>query len=449
MNTIFFDNEAELSVIGAMLQSIDAAKRHAELTEDDFANPDARAAFRAIRSLVLAGEPVDLVTVNSALAKNGADNTELLIRANDLVPAPSAIGSYIRAVRECSQRRKLDGVIRSIANAVGDGMREIPGVISDAQQALREFGFGRGGALLSMSDMIVKGYADIEKRASGGLKLIPTGIPDLDRSVGGIEPGEYWIIGARPSTGKSAAGMHIAQAAARKGYKVIVLSLEMTAEQYMQRIFSNAAYIDGQKLRSGQLTEADFNDLTDSMPKIAELPIFFAFPDALPDLRHVERLNMAMQRWKDEGRCDLLVIDYLQQMDTEKRCKSPYESVSEVTKALQRMTREYKIAIVALSQLSRPAPGRPLLPRLSDLRESGAIEQDADGVLLLHHCETAGDDGVWPEDVKNFDALTAGDKRYIAVIQAKGRQCSVGKFEMLFQPEIMRFTPIDRKGHVA
>ena len=184
----------------------------------------------------------------------------------------------------------------------------------------------------------------------------------------------------------------------------------------MQRIFSNAAYIDGQKLRSGQLTEADFSDLTDSMPKIAELPIFFAFPDALPDLRHVERLNMAMQRWKDEGRCDLLVIDYLQQMDTEKRCKSPYESVSEVTKALQRMTREYKIAIVALSQLSRPAPGRSLLPRLSDLRESGAIEQDADGVLLLHHCETAGDDGFWPEDVKNFDALTAGDKRYIAVI---------------------------------
>ena len=441
MNTAFFNPEAELSIIGAMLQSAVAAKRHAELSENDFAEPGARAAFQAIRALVLSGEPVDLVTVNTALSKLGTDQTELLLRANDLVPAPSAVGSYIRAVRECSQRRRLDAIGREIAEGASDSVREISGVVNEAQQALRMLDSGRTGALNSMSDLAIAGYDDIDKRAGGRLKLIPTGIPALDHDFGGIEPGEYWLIGARPSVGKSAFAMYLALSAAKAGYKVCVVSREMTAEQYAQRFFSYVTCIPGHKMRSGELSPQDFNDLTDCLPVLASLPINFIF-----DVRTVEQLRMNVQRMVEEKAIDLLVIDYLQLLDTERRTEKAYQRVGAISRVLQQMTRDFHLPILALSQLSRPAPGSNPLPRLSDLRESGDLEQDADNVLLLHRCEQAEEAGVLPEDRAHFESLVAGNRRYITVIQAKGRQCGTGKFAMIFQPDIMRFWPIEHAG---
>lgn len=442
MNTAFTSRENELCVIGAMLQDARAASMHSALREADFSDPVLGLAFNAVRALSLRRKPVDLATVDTEMGKAfGGSNihTEVLVEAIQSTPSASNVKAYIAAVRDTSLRRQLADVARQMYTLASDTMQPTEAALESSRNLLRALSGGKA-SWVSMADVLAETYAKIEQRKTGGAPLIPTGIPAFDRAFGGIEKGEYVIVGARPSVGKSALGAHVALSAARNGYKVGVISREMTADQYGSRFLSSVSLVPGSKLRRADITDTDFLALADAMGGLSGLPVSFLF-----SVKSVELLRMEVQRLVDSSGLDLLVVDYLQLLTSEEKAQKDYRRIGLISGALRDITRDYGIPVIALAQLSRPPKGSRSVPQLSDLRESGDIEQDADVVILMHRCDDADDPGVLDADKHSFESLTAnGARQYILLYVAKGRQSGTGQLAVLFNPEIMRYSAIER-----
>lgn len=442
MDTVFSSREAELGVIGSMLQEREAAAQCAQLAENDFTDAMMRCAFRAIRSLFARGETVDLVTVDAEMTRSVGANTrctDALIEATSFVPAPTAVKSYIGVVKEKATRRRIVEITREANRLAADPASDPEAVLDAMRQNIRDLATGTA-AWATMGDVLFAGWNTLEKRMSGEAKLMPSGISSFDRAFGGIEKGEYVVIGARPSVGKSALGAHMALSAAKAGYKVGVVSREMTDSQYGMRFLSRAANVPGGKIRRAEVSEEDLGSIVEAMGLLDSLPVEFLFT-----VRSVEKLRAEVQKKCDAGELDLLVVDYLQLLTTEEKAQKDYRRVALISGALQAITRDFKIPVIALAQLSRPGKGyENQTPRISDLRESGDIEQDADVIILMHRCETADYECVYDVDKPVFDALTSGGRKYISLIVGKGRQSGTGIVNVIFAPETMTFSDIDR-----
>ena len=442
MDTVFSSREAELGVIGSMLQDKEAAAQCLQLMEHDFTDAMMRCAFRAIRTLYARGETVDLVTVDAEMAKSvGASTrcTDALIEATSFVPAPSAVRSYIGVVKEKSTRRQIVELTREANRLAADPASDPEAVLDAMRQNIRDLTTGTA-TWATMGDVLFAGWNTLEKRMDGDAKLIPTGITSFDKAFGGIEKGEYVVIGARPSVGKSALGAHMALAAARAGYKVGIISREMTDSQYGMRFLSWAANVPGGKIRRAEISAEELESIVGAMPAVGALPVEFLF-----SVRNVEKLRAEVQKKCDAGELDMLVVDYLQLLSSEEKVQNDYRRVAIISGALQAITRDFKIPVIALAQLSRPPKGcENKSPRISDLRESGDIEQDADVIILMHRCDNADYECVFEADKPVFDALTSGGRKYISLIVGKGRQSGTGVISVIFNPETMTFSEIDR-----
>ena len=423
--------DAEKSVLGCMLGSSRAVMLAQEsLTKDDFYDPAHQEIFDAMMHLTSTSQPVDLVTLQNELTRRGklegVGGLDYLLDLSQFVPTTANVGAYIRIIDEKATLRRLIDASGAIAQKAYADEEETSDVLAFSEKAIYDITMRKGGDQLQpIRPVLIETYDRIETLAKnrGKIEGVTTGYPDMDRMLTGMHPGEFILIAARPSMGKTSIGMNIlANAAIRGGAKCAVFSLEMPAEQLVMRMLCSEAQVDMQSVRRGTLSMEDWEKLTDAMAPISKAEIYI---DATSGIS-VPELRSKARRLQMEHGLDLVMIDYLQLMSGTGKSGSRQEEVSNISRGLKSLAQELKVPVIALSQLSRAAAGRTdHRPILSDIRDSGAIEQDADVVMFVHR-------------ENYYDPET--EKGNIAeIIIAKQRNGPLGTVELIWSAEHTRF----------
>lgn len=431
--------DAERSVLGAVLQDSGAATLAFEmLTPADFYSAEHREIFEAMRQLHIEGNPIDLMTAGNELSKRGTLDSvggpAYLLQAVRFVPTTANTRTYIEIVLEKSTLRRLISATQEIQKQCYQQSDPLQDVLHNAERLVFDIVMKRGGAetLRPMNQVLMSTFDQIEElsRLKGRLGGVPTGLYDLDRMLTGLHGGELVLVGARPAMGKSAMALGVAHfAAAKAGRCVALFTLEMPCEQIGLRMLCSAANINMQRVRSGMLTDDEWVKIGDTLNELSNIRVYI---DDTPSLT-TSQLRSRCRRLMMEQGLDLIVVDYLGLMGTDKRVENRQLEVAEISRQLKAIALELRIPVLACAQLSRANASRTdKRPMLSDLRDSGSIEQDADVVLFLHregYYATAGsEDGPKPDD-------SAGE-----VIIAKQRNGPVGTVNVEWQAEFARYT---------
>jgi replicative DNA helicase len=424
--------EAEQSVLGAVLLDREAAERCVELLRpEDFYREPHRRIFAAVAELVARREAVDVITVGEQLARQGQlEAIGGLTYLSDLtasVPATANAPHYARIVADKAILRELLRAAAEIADSVYAGGDDPDAVLDEAEARIFRIAEARrsGRAFRPLKDILVRAFADLERlyEHKGEVLGTPTGLGELDRLTTGFHPAELIVLAARPSQGKTALALNIALAAAARGAHVGFFSLEMAAEQLALRLLCMAAGVAGERVRSGFLGEEDWPRLGHALGKLAEAPLYI---DDTPNLSIMD-LRARARRMRAECGVELLIVDYLQLIHSRGRAENRQQEIAEISRSLKALARELEIPVLALSQLSRAVEAREnRRPQLSDLRESGAIEQDADVVIFIYQDPKLAEDP---------------SRRYeMELIVAKQRNGPTGPVPVIFQRALGRFT---------
>ena len=428
---------AEQAVIGSMLTDKDAVISAVEkLKPEDFYREDNKAIYEAILSLYSKAEPIDIITVKDELIGNGKFETvgglEYLAMLPDKVPLTTNIDQYIKIVEEKSILRNLIKASTDIINLGYGQTEETDAIIDIAEKKIFDIMQRKNQKGYSqIKDILIETFAEIEKlyNQKGYVTGVPTGFVDLDQITAGLHKSDLVLVAARPAMGKSAFALNIATYAAIKANTpTVIFSLEMSKEQLVNRILCCEAMVDSNKVRTGKIEEADWIKLATALGPLSEAPIYI---DDTPGISIME-IRAKCRKLKLEKNIGLIVIDYLQLIQgTGKKGASREQEISEISRSLKILAKELDVPVIALSQLSRAAEQRQdHRPMLSDLRESGAIEQDADIVMFLYR-----------DDYYNQDT----EKKNIAeVILAKHRAGSTGTVELLWLGNYTKFVNIEK-----
>lgn len=426
--------ESEESVLGAVLLSEDAVNEVMDrIHPEDFYIPAHQAVFEAMRELFDSNQAIDAVTVSEVLRRRGelekVGGVAYLARLVDIVPSTSNVTYYASIVEEHAKRRELIRAGATVTDVAFDIDEEIATVLDRAEQAVLGVAERRSAqTLLEVGPLFSDVLEQIEALEEKGADLtgLATGFVDLDKKLAGLQPANLVVIAARPAMGKSSLATGIAINAALLGEPVALFSLEMSKEEIVSRILSSVGRVDSMKLRTGQLGPL-WQRVVDAAGKMYKAPIYI---DDSPVVT-VTDIRAKCRRLKRKRGLSLVVVDYLQLMQASNR-ENRQQEISEITRNLKNLARELEVPIIAVSQLNRSLESREdKRPRLADLRESGAIEQDADVVMFIYRHEY-----YHPEEQ---------EKRGIAeVIVAKHRAGSTGPVELTFQPEFTRFANLGR-----
>ena len=429
--------EAEISVLGSMLQDSTAVLRAAEqLVPEDFYHPEHAEIFRVMADMNRQQMPIDLVTLQAELSRKGSlegvGGIRYLMKINADVPTAANVRSYIEIVREKSTLRKLIAACRNISKDCFTQDKEVQEVLNNAEKAIFDIVMDRqeGEELKPLSEVLVNTYEIIEElaRQKGQIAGVPTGFTDLDNMLTGLHSGELIIIGARPAMGKTSFAMNIAEhAAVDHGKVTAVFTLEMPREQIALRMLCSDARVDMQRVRKGTLHDDDWVKLAKSLGPLSAAPMYIDDTAALSPTMLRSRCRRLMM---DKG-LDLIVVDYLGLMKSDGKSESRQLEVSEISRSLMAIALEMKIPIIACAQLSRANKDRiDKRPLLSDLRDSGSIEQDADVVMFLHR-----------EEYYNKETE---DKNIGEVIVSKQRSGPLGTVKLAWLSEFTTFANLAR-----
>lgn len=428
--TVPHDVEAEEAVLGSLLIDPDALYRVASfLRPDDFYIQKNGWIYEAILALHERREPVDLITLRDELEARGlleeVGGVAYIARLMDAVPTAIHVEAYGRIVEEAAIRRRMISAASDIAQLAYQEAQDIGEVLDRAEQTLFAISQRRITRDLVPIQEIVRQYYDrIEYLYDhrGEPLGVPTGFIDLDRLLGGLQKSDLIIVAARPGVGKTSLCLSIARNAARMGKHVAIFSLEMSAEQVVQRLVSAETGIDAQRLRLGQLREEEWPLFVQATGVLSELPIFIDDTPAISALQ----LRTKARRIHAEHGLDLVVVDYLQLMTSDVRAENRVQEVSYISRMLKSLARELDVPVLAVSQLSRAVEQRTdKRPVLADLRESGSLEQDADVVMFIYREEMYK-----PET----------DKQHIAdIIVAKHRNGPTGVVQLFFRQQLAQF----------
>lgn len=428
--------DAEQAVLGAILMDSQVLTLVAErLRPDDFYRQGHQRLFQAMLNVAERGEPVDLVTVAAELQKTKqleeVGGVSYLTELADSVPTSAHADHYARIVEEKAILRRLIRAATQIATSGYAGGDDVAEIIDEAERKILDISQRRiRKAFLPIRDILMDTYERIEQmhENQGKLTGIPTGFPDLDRMTSGLQRSDLIILAARPSMGKTAFALNLAQnVALHAGETVAIFNMEMPAIQLVQRMLSAEGNIDAQVFRTGNLGEEDWEKLTMAIGTLADVPIFI---DDTPGLT-VFDIRAKLRRLQVEHGLGLVVIDYLQ-LIRGRGGESRQQEISEISRSLKLLARELNVPVIALSQLSRAVEQRQdKRPMLSDLRESGSIEQDADIVAFLYR------DDYYDEESER--------KNIMEVIIGKHRNGPVGKVELLFLKNYNKFLSLDLK----
>ena len=424
--------EAEISVLGAMLQDSTAVLRATEqLRQEDFYLPEHQEIYSALTALSQERTPIDLVTAHTELARRGTlegiGGDDYLMRILNLTPTTANVKAYIDIVQEKSTLRKLIAACQSISRDCYLQMAPARETLAKAEKAIFDLVMNRsdGEALKPLGEVLVTTYQQIEELAKqkGEIAGVPTGFIDLDSLLTGLHPGELVVVGARPAMGKTSFAMNVAgHASLNRGKKVAVFTLEMPREQIALRLLCSDARVDMQRVRKGTLTDQDWMRLAKSLPAMAAAPMYIDDTAGITPSQLRSRCRRLMM---DKG-LDLVVLDYLGLMHADGRSENRQLEVSEISRQLKAVALELKIPVMACAQLSRANKDRlDKRPVLSDLRDSGSIEQDADVVMFLHR-----------EEYYNHDTE---DKNIGEVIVSKQRSGPLGTVKLAWLSEYTTF----------
>ncbi len=431
--------EAERACLGSMLLDKEAIEIAIDtLTEGDFYSDQHRIIFRTLIELYSRSTPVDIVTLSDYLRGSGdldrAGGVGYISSLLDETPTSANVEYYAKIVEQKSLLRKL---IRASSNAISlcyNTERDAFEIVDEAEKLIFDVTERKGvRGYFPISEVIKDSITAIEKLFHRGDNYtgIPSGFKELDDLTSGFQNSEFIVIAARPSVGKTAFALNIAQnVAIQQRLKVAVFSLEMSKEALMQRMLCSEARIDSQRLRKGLLRTEEWGPLTTAAGKLSEAVIFI---DETPGISDIQ-LRAKARRIQSRHGLDLVIVDYLQLMSSIRKKEGRTQEISEISRSLKGLARELGIPVMALSQLSRAVEtrGRDKRPILSDLRESGAIEQDADVVIFLYRDELYN---------------PHSDKEGIAeVIIQKQRNGPTGTIELKFFKEFTRFENYERWG---
>lgn len=434
--------EAEKRVLGAMIRDTEAIyKAHGILGESAFYQPAHQRIYEALVELASTGKAVDLMILSDLLERKGeleqAGGAYYLMELANSVATSVNIEYHAGIVREKALRRRLIRQCSEIVQEAYDSGEEATEILSRAESSI----FNISQQRTDRSFDAVGKYLDaaIEKVQNahanqGALTGLATGFHDFDQMTAGLQPSDLIILAARPSVGKTSLVLNIAESAALTGAPVGVFSLEMSSEQIAERILCSQARVNLKHLRSGFFTKRDAAQLLQTASRIHNIPLYI---DDTPNLTPTEVFSRSRRLKSQQPNLGLLIIDYLQLMSGGGRIESRQQEVSEISRSLKILARDLNVPIIACSQLSRAIEKRDdHMPRLSDLRESGSIEQDADLVIFLHRETLKGDfEGDGEED------LEAGKQVHYAykLIIGKHRNGPVGELDIYFAREYTRF----------
>ena len=402
------DADAEQAVLSSILMDKDAAAEAFEILKaEDFYSPENKAVYEAAFQLYTKGEPIDVVTVKNQLEENGVfaeiGGVETLANIAAAVGSSVNVKSYAKIVEEKSVLRRL---IKLSGDKAND---DINSILDKAEKGIFDVMQNRNtDSFASIMDVAFDAFSNIEKIYNSSEKItgISTGFTDFDNKTAGLQKSDLILIAARPSMGKTAFVLNVAQhAALKENVPVAIFSLEMSKEQLVNRMLCAEALVDAQKVRTGELNNDDWNKLVEGMGRLSEAPIYI---DDTPGITAMD-IRAKCRRLKLEKGLGLVVIDYLQLMSGSGRSDSRQQEISEISRSLKAVAREIEAPVIALSQLSRACEARSdHRPMLSDLRESGAIEQDADLVAFLYR-----DEYYFPEktEKKNMAELIIAKQR--------------------------------------
>ncbi len=421
--------EAEQSVIGSMMMDPDAINVAMEfLTKEDFYGRQYGLLFDAMQQLHKEGRPVDMVTLPNKLEEmelpEELSAVEFLSGVLSSVPTSVNVKAYSEIVKEKSILRKLIQIAKGVEEECYLSNKPLNDILEDTEkQVFNIVQYRNTGELADISAVALEALGSIEKAAKnkGNVTGIATGYDHLDYMTAGLQPSDLIIIGARPSVGKTAFALNIATlVTTRSRVPTAIFSLEMSKEQLVKRIFSIYSKVDSQKIRTGNLMDEDWINLVDGVKVVGDLPLII---DDTPGISMSE-LRSKCRKLKLENDLGLVIIDYLQLMTVGggRRTENRQQEISEISRSLKALAREIQAPVVALSQLHRGVEQqRDKRPSLSDIRESGAIEQDADVVMFLHR-----------EDYYDKDTE---DKGVVEVIIAKQRNGPTGTVNLKWIPE--------------
>lgn len=435
--------EAEQAVLGAMLTSVDAIDAALEqLAPQDFYRHAHQVLFRRLSALHAHRQPIDTLTLVEALrAANELEDCNgpaYVASLTDGVPRSTNVGAYARIVRQKATLRELADVSRQTLAAALAGQDDAASVLDAAQQRFFEIAVERTtGGFVPVPEVVDREVWPLLERLverKQAISGVPTGLLDLDLLTRGLQPADLVIVAARPSMGKTALALNAAFHAALVGdYHVGVFSLEMKRADLVLRAVIAEGRLNGMRVRSGQLSEADFGRLSQAVGTVAAARVHIDDSASLT----VNDIRARARRMKAQVGLDLLIIDYLQLIRPTGRSENRAVAVAEISRALKGIAKDLDVPVVALSQLSRACESRPdKRPQMSDLRESGAIEQDADIVLFLYRDEVYHDD--------------TADRGIAELILSKQRNGPTGTVKVGFNKHETRFFNLhDTKGAVA
>lgn len=433
--------ESERALLGALLLRPDAIHDVADLIrEDSFYAEKHRHIYAAMRELSDRGEPIDLLSLGERLQTQGllerAGGRAYLAELAAAAPAPGNYSHYADLVSRKHLMRSLIDASYEITEAAYDEGRETLEVLDEAEKKI--YAIGNASAshkFIAIADKMHDAWERLEalSKKEDGIRGVPSGFPDLDALLSGFHPSDLIILAARPSVGKTSLALDIARnAAVRHNVPVGIFSLEMSSEQLVDRMLASESYVNSWKIRTGAVRdEADFSKIRDALEVLSKAPIYI---DDKPG-NNILAMRAVARRLKRERGIGLIVVDYLQLMTPvgAKASDSLVQQVTEISRSLKGLARELDVPVIALSQLSRAVEQRGGKPRLSDLRDSGSIEQDADVVMFIHR-----------EDKINKESDRPG---MAEILVEKHRNGPTGKVDLFFDDKRTTYMPVDKSGY--
>ncbi|WP_026506930.1 replicative DNA helicase [Butyrivibrio sp. MC2013] len=429
--------EAEQSVVGAMIMDVEAIEIATEyITGDDFYNRQLGVFFDTIAELNREGKPVDQITLQERLLEKNVppeySSTEYILRLVSGVPTSANVKYYSQIVSSKATLRKLIKVCETTSSNCYQGTDNLETILANVEKDIfNVVQQKKGGDYVPIRDVVVNALNKIAaaSKNGGAVTGIATGFTDLDYDTAGFQPSDLILIAARPSMGKTAFALNIAEYMAfRSGETCAIFSLEMSKEQLVNRLLAMESHVEAQSLRTGKMSDGEWEQLIDSADMIGASNLII---DDTPGIS-VQELRSKCRKYKIEHDLKIIFIDYLQLMTSGgKGSESRQQEIAEISRSLKALARELNVPVVALSQLSRAVEQRPdHRPMMSDLRESGAIEQDADMVMFIYR-----------DDYYNKDS----EKKGIAeIIIAKQRNGPIGTVDLLWMPKFTKFANLER-----
>ena len=423
--------DAEQAILGGILVNNDAMNQVMDiLTEEDFYREAHGLLFSGMAALYNNSEPVDLITLSQHLRNQDllekAGGTEYLASLADAVSTSAGVTYHAQIVRDLSIRRRLISQCSRISDSCFQNWARSDELLDMAEQVIYDIAEEKVGEGLSPMESVIKdSFRKLESVAGsdGFVTGLPSGFTDFDSYTAGLQPADLIILAGRPSMGKTALALNIGYNASKTGKGVAVFSLEMSKLHLGLRLLGMTARINATKLRTGHLSDRDWHRLTDAANKLSELPIF------IDDTSGMSVLDMKARCRRLTKKTDLglVIVDYLQLVQGRRSAESRQLEISEISRYLKALAKDLDVPVLALSQLNRKVEDRPnKRPQLSDLRESGAIEQDADVIAFIYREEM-------------YNPSTEENRNIAEIILAKQRNGPTGYFKLLFEKEHTRF----------